>query len=84
VSRGAMRLAYADDDEGAGTPVYDEVDEDMRRRALLATGAVALFGRPILGKILELLERPPAPTPLPDGLGVSDLRADRSQSITRS
>jgi transcriptional regulator with XRE-family HTH domain len=51
VSRGVMGLSYGDADEGAGTPVYDEADEDMRRRALLAAGAVALFGRPILGEI---------------------------------
>jgi transcriptional regulator with XRE-family HTH domain len=77
VSRGAMGLSYGGGDEGDGpTPVYDDlIDEDMRRRALLAAGAVALFGRPVLGEILELPQRPDSPTPLPDRLGLNDMRA---------
>jgi transcriptional regulator with XRE-family HTH domain len=82
VSRGVMGLSYGDADEGAGTPVYDEVDEDMRRRALLAAGAVALFGRPILGEILELPDRPPVPAPLPNRLGIADVEA--MQGLTKS
>lgn len=80
VSRGAMGLSYGDADEG--TPIYEDIDEDMRRRALLAAGAVALFGRPILGEVLELPQRPSSPTPLPDRLGVADVEA--MQSLTRA
>jgi hypothetical protein len=61
------------DDEGAGTPVEDEVDEDMRRRALLAAAAMALFGAPVLGEVLELPKRPPGPAPLPKRLGEQDV-----------
>jgi transcriptional regulator with XRE-family HTH domain len=75
VSRGVMGLAYANDDEGAGTPVEDEVDEDMRRRALLAAAAMALFGAPVLGEVLALPERPPGPAPLPKRLGEQDVTA---------
>lgn len=82
VSRSAMGLAYAGCDEGAGTPVYAEVDEDMRRRALLAAGAIALFGSPILGEVLELPERVAGPTPLPDRLATVDVEA--IQRLTRT
>ena len=58
---GAMGLAYAGDDEGP--MLFDEVTEDMRRRALLAAATTALFGAPILGEVLELPERPNTPTP---------------------
>lgn len=75
VSRGVMGLSYGDDDEGAGTPVDYEVDEDMRRRALLAAGAIALFGAPILGEVLELPERPLSPSPLPKQLSEHDVTA---------
>jgi transcriptional regulator with XRE-family HTH domain len=76
VSRGALGLAYAEDCEGP-EPFYDEVTEEMRRRALLAAGAVALFGRPVLGEVLELPDRPASATPLPDRLGVADVEAMR-------
>ncbi|MGH3696786.1 MAG: helix-turn-helix domain-containing protein [Pseudonocardiaceae bacterium] len=75
VSRGAMGLAYAGDGEGDDSPIVDEVTEEMRRRGLLAAGAIALFNRPILGEILEVPERPPAPTPLPAQLGEADVAA---------
>jgi transcriptional regulator with XRE-family HTH domain len=73
VSRGAMGLAYVSNDEAS--PIDDEVTEDMRRRALLAAGAIALFSRPVLGQVLELPERPPSPTPLPAQLGKADVSA---------
>jgi hypothetical protein len=53
------------------------VTEEMRRRALLAAGAVALFGRPVLGEVLELPDRPASATPLPDRLGVADVETMR-------
>lgn len=52
-----------------------EVTEEMKRRGLLAAGAIALFNRPILGEVLEIPERPPAPTPLPAQLGEADVAA---------
>jgi transcriptional regulator with XRE-family HTH domain len=73
VSRGAMGMAYVGTDEAS--PIDDEVTEDMRRRALLAAGAIASFGRPVLGQLLELPERPPSPTPLPAQLGEADVSA---------
>ncbi|MDQ3763099.1 MAG: helix-turn-helix transcriptional regulator [Actinomycetota bacterium] len=84
VSRGSMGLAYLDErDEYEGPePLFEEVTEDMKRRALLAAGAVALCGSPVLGEILELPERPPTPTPLPNRLGLSDLQA--LQGLTRA
>ena len=56
VSRGAMGLAYAGDDEGP--MLFDDVTEDMRRRAVLAAATTAVFGALILGEVLELPERP--------------------------
>ncbi|MGH3872742.1 MAG: helix-turn-helix domain-containing protein [Pseudonocardiaceae bacterium] len=81
VSRGSMGLAYRDEYEGS-EPLFDEVTEDMKRRALLATGAVALFGSPVLGEILELPERPAVPTPLPNSLGPPDVQA--LQGLTKA
>jgi transcriptional regulator with XRE-family HTH domain len=73
VSRSAMGLAYAGVDEGL-EPLYEDVTEDMQRRALFAAGSVALFGSPILGEVLELPKRAPGPTPLPDRLERPTLR----------
>lgn len=81
VSRSAMGLAYAGLDEGL-EPLYEDVTEDMRRRALLAAGALALFGSPILGEVLELPERSPGTTPLPDRLAAVDVEA--IQRLTRT
>jgi hypothetical protein len=75
VPRGLMGLAY---DEGSEPASVGEVDEEMQRRALLAAGAVALFGSPILGELLEIPARPHTPTPLPSRLGASDVAAIRS------
>jgi hypothetical protein len=74
VSRGAMGLAYAGGDEGP-EPIFDEVTEEMRRRALFAAGAIALFNRPILGEVLQIPVRPEKPTPLPVQLGEADVAA---------
>src|SRR5262245_49130855 len=75
VSRGSMGLAYAGLDGEELEPIFDEVTEDMRRRALLAVGSTALFGRPILGEVLEIPGRPQTPTPLPASLGTADIVA---------
>lgn len=47
----------------------------MKRRALLAAAAVALWNRPVLGDLLELPKRPNVPTPLPSQLGRADVTA---------
>ncbi|MGH3671626.1 MAG: helix-turn-helix domain-containing protein [Pseudonocardiaceae bacterium] len=81
VSRGAMGLSYGEEREGP-EPLYDEVTEDMRRRALLAAGSLALFGSPILGELLELPHAPDKPTPLPSSLSQMDV--DAITRVTRA
>ncbi len=75
--RGWMALAYAEDTCPPPSPTEEEVDEDVKRRALLAAGGVALFDRPVLGELLHLPERPHTPTPLPSRLGAADVDAIR-------
>ncbi len=75
IPRGLMGLAYDEDSEPV--PV-GEVDEEMKRRALLAAGSVALFGAPLLGQVLHIPVRPATPTPLPSRLAASDVAAIRS------
>lgn len=76
VPRSWMGLAYDEDAEFTDPAVGREViDEDMRRRALLATATTALLGAPVLGKLLQLPTPPPVPTPLPSRLGASDVAA---------
>jgi transcriptional regulator with XRE-family HTH domain len=84
--RGLMGLAY---DEPTEVALADEVDENMRRRALMATGAIALFGNAVLGAVLHIPTRPATPTPLPSWLQASDVQAIRSlteslRSVTRT
>ncbi len=76
VPRAWMGLAYDQEDPG-GLPV-GEVDENMKRRALLAAGALALVGTPALGEVLHIPHRPATPTPLPARLGASDVAAIRN------
>ena len=76
VPRGWMGLAYDKGAEPAGLAVGEEVvDEDMKRRALLAIASNALVGAPVLGEVLELPTPPNTPTPLPSRLGASDIAA---------
>ncbi len=73
IPRGWMGLAYDEDVEVK--PGAPEEDEEVKRRALLAAGSVALFDRPVLGKLLHIPVRPDVPTPLPLRLGASDVKA---------
>ena len=78
IPRGWMGLAYSgvnltDDDQQP----TEEVDEDVKRRILLASASLALFNRPVLGEVLELPARPESPTPLPSRLAMADVEAIR-------
>jgi transcriptional regulator with XRE-family HTH domain len=74
--RGWMGLAYDEVTESSDPTVGEEVvDEDMRRRALLAAASVALLGAPVLGEVLAIPTPPNTPTPLPSRLGASDIGA---------
>jgi len=77
IPRAWMGLAYDDEVAKSATPAVGKevVDEDMRRRALLAAASIALLGAPVLGEVLELPKPPPTPTPLPSRLGASDVAA---------
>lgn len=77
IPRGLMGLSYSPGCESAPM-VGEEVTEKMRRRALMAAGAMALYGRPILGELLHLPAPPPTPTPLPSELGMADVTAIRA------
>lgn len=63
IPRGLMGLTYDEDIETVveSEPV-EEVDEEMKRRALLAVGGVALFDRPVLAELLHIPTRPDVPT----------------------
>lgn len=77
VPRGWMGLDYDEEVlKSAGSAVGEEVvEENMKRRALLATGGVALLGAPVLGEVRKLPRPPDTPTPLPSRLGTSDIAA---------
>ncbi|MGH9817603.1 MAG: helix-turn-helix domain-containing protein [Candidatus Acidiferrales bacterium] len=70
--RAYMGLAY---DETVLDTTAEEVDEDVKRRALFAVATTALVGSPVLGEVLHLPVRPPQPTPLPSRLSAADVRA---------
>lgn len=74
--RGWMGLAYDEDIEQVDSS--EEVDEDVKRRALLAVGSFLLTGSPVLGEILHIPVRPPVPTPLPSKLEASDVSVIRA------
>jgi len=73
IPRGVMGLAYTEGEPGT---VPEEVDEDVKRRALLAGAVVAPFGAPVLDVVPEL-PRLVQPTPLPSRLVASDVIAMR-------
>jgi transcriptional regulator with XRE-family HTH domain len=77
VPRAWMGLAYADEVAESAAPVVGEevVDENMKRRAMLALASAALLGAQVLGELLELPAPPNTPTPLPSRLGASDIAA---------
>jgi transcriptional regulator with XRE-family HTH domain/tetratricopeptide (TPR) repeat protein len=81
IPRGWMGLGY---DENSGDFQDDgvEVDEDMKRRALMAAGSIALLGAPVLGEVLHIPVRPDVPTPLPSRLGSADVNALRNLTAT--
>jgi transcriptional regulator with XRE-family HTH domain len=72
IPRGTMGLAY---DEGLLPSQGQEVEEDVKRRELLASAGIALFDRPVLGQVLGLAKPSETPTPLPAQLGNADLIA---------
>ncbi len=76
IPRGLMGLTYDEDGDPPETP--EEVNEEMKRRALMAAGSIALFSSPVLGELLHIPVRPHTPTPLPSQLGASDVAAMRS------
>jgi transcriptional regulator with XRE-family HTH domain len=76
IPRAWMGLAYDEDATSVDPAVGEEViDEDMKRRALLAAASTALLGAPVLGELLQLPTPPSTPTPLPSRLGASDIAA---------
>lgn len=82
IPRGYMGLAY---DKNITEGFRDdgvEVDEDVKRRALLAAGSVALLAAPVLGEVLHIPVRPEIPTPLPSQLGMTDVTALRNLTTT--
>ncbi|MFZ0121083.1 MAG: helix-turn-helix domain-containing protein [Pseudonocardiaceae bacterium] len=84
VPRAWMGLAYdADEVAESATPALGEevVDEDMKRRAMLAIASAALLGAPVLGEVLELPTPAKTPTPLPSRLGASDVAALKELTV---
>lgn len=75
VPREWMGLAYHGDAEPAGPDVGEEMDEAMKRRALIALAGATLVGAPVLGEVLHIPARPATPTPLPSRLGATDVTA---------
>jgi transcriptional regulator with XRE-family HTH domain len=72
IPRGHMGLAY---DESCTSALRneEEVDEEMKRRALLATGGMVMFGLPVFGipdpsalTFCDVITRPPSHIGMPD------------------
>lgn len=86
IPRGMMGLGYAgltyDDLSEDFLDDEVEVDEAVKRRALMAAGSIALLGSPILGELLHIPARPNTPTPLPSRLGTADVTALRNLTET--
>ncbi|MGH3889776.1 MAG: helix-turn-helix domain-containing protein [Pseudonocardiaceae bacterium] len=71
IPRGHLGLAY---DESTSAPPNEEVDENMKRRALLAAGGMVVFGQPVFGTpdpsaltFRDVITRPPS------HIGMSDV-----------
>jgi transcriptional regulator with XRE-family HTH domain len=74
--RGWMGLAYDAQEVSTAPAVGEEVvDENMKRRAMLAIASAALLGAPVLGELLALPTPPTTDTPLPSRLLPSDIAA---------
>ncbi|MGH3767095.1 MAG: helix-turn-helix domain-containing protein [Pseudonocardiaceae bacterium] len=80
IPRGLMGLACAQRCAPQPPPIK-EVDEKAKARALLAVASTALFGRPVLGAVLQLPTQEEPPTPLPSRLAMADVTA--LQEMTR-
>ncbi|MGH3801774.1 MAG: helix-turn-helix domain-containing protein, partial [Pseudonocardiaceae bacterium] len=70
IPRGDMGLAY---DESTSAPPNEEVDENMKRRALLAAGGMVVLGQPVFGTpdpsaltFRDVITRPPSHIGMPD------------------
>jgi transcriptional regulator with XRE-family HTH domain len=79
IARGLMGLAGAECPSSRPSPI-EEVDESMKRRALLAVASNALFGHPVLGAAPELPTQEETPTPLPSRLATADVSALREMT----
>jgi transcriptional regulator with XRE-family HTH domain len=73
IPRGLMGLAY--DEDLLPLLGEEEVCEEMKRRALLASGSIALFDRPVIGRLFDVPKRLDTPTPLPSRLVTADITA---------
>jgi len=82
IPRELMGLSYGEDSAGDAYPGVEggpdpEVEEEMRRRALLAATSLAALGRVVtsLGELAELALPRTGDEPLPSRLGVSHVQA---------
>jgi transcriptional regulator with XRE-family HTH domain len=73
IPRGLMGLAY--DEDLLPLLGEEEVYEEMKRRALLASGSIALFDRPVIGRLFDIPKRLDTPTLLPSRLVTADITA---------
>jgi transcriptional regulator with XRE-family HTH domain len=83
VPRGWLGLAYdvtsvqytpAGQEDPLRLPAYEEVSDEVKRRALLAAATIAIADRPVLGALVAL-DHVPAATPLPTQVGQADVAA---------
>ncbi|MGH3687199.1 MAG: helix-turn-helix domain-containing protein [Pseudonocardiaceae bacterium] len=77
VPRGWMRLGYVEE-ELATPSAGKEVDEDMKRRALIATTTVAVLGQALPGMGKPITLAVPSAQPLPSRLGMSHVHVVRA------
>jgi len=83
IPRGWMGLAHDDtsfqyipagQEDPLRRPTFEEVDEDVKRRVLLAAATMAIADRPVLGPVVAL-DHAPVGTPLPSRIGLADVAA---------